>query len=124
MSSSNLNQPAIREFLRGLWKERVRTWFDFQAYLRQRRAILSDPDLRLVPTNIDIEWKSPLGFVTQGLIIVTLVVTSIGFIFRAVFPPPEVVHLDIKVTQDGRIAWHLGHRPSGWERFRSHPRKQ
>jgi hypothetical protein len=100
-NSSTPDKTLWGELHKKVWSDSIKPFLDFRAYLNQRREIVRHPDLQFAPDRTSsAEWKTPLGFAIQGVLVTLLIIKALGWSFSAVFRPPEKTELYIEFTSD------------------------
>jgi hypothetical protein len=86
-----------QDLYKTIWSDKIKPFFDFRAYVNQRREIIRHPDLEFSPELTSAaEWKSPLAFAIQGVVVTLLIVKALTWSFATAFHPPEAMELYIE----------------------------
>jgi len=80
--------PTLREYAQKTYvkayREKLKDWLDFRYYLRQRRLILTNPEILLDPPK-GKHWKEPLEFAFYGCVVVAFITQCGGWLLENVF---------------------------------------
>jgi hypothetical protein len=86
-----------QDLYKTIWSDKIKPFFDFRAYVNQRREIIRHPDLEFSPELTSAaEWKGPLAFAIQGVVVTLLIVKALTWSFATAFHPPEAMELYIE----------------------------
>lgn len=80
--------PKKQSPLQEIWHSKIGYWLDFRKYLRQRTRILRSPELVFDPPDDDDDWKSPLAFAVQGLVLVAVIVSLLDGVLGTFLTAP------------------------------------
>jgi hypothetical protein len=78
-------EPSFKSFFRSIYEDYFKKWIDFRDYLRQRRLILTNPEVIANPALHDKNWRKSLAFAVQGTLFVSLLVSGLNQGFRLTF---------------------------------------
>src|SRR5271166_5254735 len=70
--------PSVTDYVRKAYRDKIRDWLDFRKYWRQRRLILSNPEVLFDPPK-GKRWKQPVEFAAYGMIVISLFVQGAGW---------------------------------------------
>lgn len=82
--------PTLRSELGEWWEKHLKPLIDFQSFLRQRHAILTDLEVTHALQPPYDGWKNPFAFALSASTLTFTIVALIGVAFHSLVPDPDV----------------------------------